>query len=432
MKKIKITTEYIKLDQFIKFVGITGSGGNAKVFIENETVYVNDEIEKRRGRKLYKNDIVTINQTQYLISWDKHLYITSIKLKNYRNYEEISISPAEDINLIYGKNAQGKTNLIEAIYLASTGRSHRTAKEIPLIKENEDTYYIKIKGLKEDIPFKIEIKYRKGEKKQIKLNNLPVTKLGELIGVLNTVIFSPEDLQIIKQGPSERRRFIDILISQTNNQYFYQLQTYHRIIKQKNALLKKRDINKYIELLEVYNEKISETAFFIINERIKFLKKTAEFFNNYIKKLSNNSEFGEITYFSSLGITLDEIKKTLIKNQKKEIRSNISLYGPHRDDFTILINNKDVKQYGSQGQQRTAVLSLKLAEIDIIKKETGYFPVLLLDDVMSELDISRRKFLTESIKTKQTFITSTEKKNYANFKEKTTFFYVNKGHIERR
>ncbi len=360
------------------------------------------------------------------------MYITSIKLKNYRNYEEIKISPAEDINLIYGKNAQGKTNLIEAIYLASTGRSHRTSKEIPLIKENEDTYYIKIKGMKEDIPFKIEIKYRKGEKKQIKLNNLPVTKLGELIGVLNTVIFSPEDLQIIKQGPSERRRFIDILISQTNNQYFYQLQTYHRIIKQKNALLKKRDINKYIELLEVYNEKITETAFFIITERIKFLKKTAVFFNKYIKKLSNNSEFGEITYFSSLGITMDEIKKTLLKNRKKEIRSNISLYGPHRDDFTILINNKDVKQYGSQGQQRTAVLSLKLAEIDIIKKETGYFPVLLLDDVMSELDISRRKFLTESIKTKQTFITSTEKKNYANFKEKTTFFYVNKGHIERR
>ncbi|MCK5812335.1 MAG: DNA replication/repair protein RecF [Clostridiales bacterium] len=360
------------------------------------------------------------------------MYITSIKLKNYRNYEEIKISPLKDINLIYGKNAQGKTNLIESIYLTSTGRSHRTSKELPLVKENKEGFYIKIKGMKEEIPFKIEIKYRKGEKKQIKLNNLPVTKLGELIGVLNTVIFSPEDLQIIKQGPSERRRFIDILISQTNNKYFYQLQIYHRLIKQKNALLKKKNINKYIELLDIYNEKIAETAFFIINERIKFLRKIAVYFNNYIKKLSNNQEFGEITYFSSLGNTMNEIKKTLVKNKNKEIKSSISICGPHRDDFTILINNKDVKQYGSQGQQRTAVLSLKLAEIDIIKNETGYYPVLLLDDVMSELDISRRKFLTESIKTKQTFITSTEKKNYVNFKEKTTFFYVHNGQIDKR
>ncbi|MBN2851752.1 MAG: DNA replication/repair protein RecF [Clostridia bacterium] len=360
------------------------------------------------------------------------MFITEIQLKNFRNYHDLLIYPQKDINLIYGKNAQGKTNLIESVYLASTGRSHRAIKENQLIKEGENGYLIKIKGIKDDIPFSLEIKYIKGEKRQIKINGLLVSKLGEMIGVLNTVIFSPEDLQIIKQGPSERRRFIDILISQTSSTYFYKLQKLNRIIKQKNAVLKKYQHKELTDLLDVYNNKLEDISYEIIKERVKFLEETEKHFNIFIKKLSNNNETGEIKYISSLGFTREEIKKNIHNNIKNEIKNKMTLYGPHRDDFTIFINDKDVKFFGSQGQQRTSVLALKLSEIEIIKEKTGYFPVLLLDDVMSELDLSRRKFLTESILTRQTFITSTEKKNYSQFLDKTTFYHVSQGIVEQR
>jgi len=361
------------------------------------------------------------------------LYISEIKLINYRNYEKLEIYPKKDINLIYGKNAQGKTNLIEAIYLISTGRSHKTAKDINLIKDNEEGYYIKIKGNKGDIPFTVECKYYKGEKKQFKVNNLKVKKIGEIIGVLNTVIFSPEDLQIIKQGPSERRKFLDILISQSYPTYFYKLQKYNKIIKQKNSLLKKDDIKlKYRELLKIYNEQLLEVAKIIIEERTLYILMVEKFFNIYIKKLTNNKEEGTLKYISSLGYKEKDMEKKLKLNINKEINNRNALFGPHRDDLEVYINNKNVKIFGSQGQQRTAILALKLAEIDVIKEKTGYFPILLLDDVMSELDISRRKFLTQSINTKQTFITNTEKKNYSVFNDRTTFFYVNKGKIEKR
>jgi len=360
------------------------------------------------------------------------VYIKEIHLINFRNYTKLDLYPKKDINLIYGKNAQGKTNLLESIYITSTGRSHRTAKENNLIQEGKESFLIKIKGNKEDIPFSLEYKYIKGEKKRIKINNLEVKKIGEMIGVLNTVIFSPEDLQIVKQGPSERRRFLDILISQTYPSYFYKLQKLYRIIKQKNSILKNIEKEGNLEILNIYNQKLVNISFEIISKRKEALYEIEKFFNKYISDISNSKEIGKLVYISTLGITKEEIKKTIAHNIKKEIKNKTTLYGPHRDDFEIYINNKNVKNFGSQGQQRTAVLSLKLSEIEIIKEKTGHFPILLLDDVMSELDLSRRKFLTNSIKTKQTFITSTEKKNYSNFKGITTFFRVLNGTIEEQ
>lgn len=364
------------------------------------------------------------------------MYISRIYLKNFRNYQEQAVSLNEKVNIIYGKNAQGKTNLLESIFLCSTGRSHRTSKDYELIKEGQHSYSVKIEGVRDDIPFNIGIYFEKDGRKNITINNLKVKKLGELMGVLNTVIFSPEDLQIIKRGPGERRRFLDILICQTHPAYFYKLQTYMRIVKQKNSLLRKYDIKSDNEdLLDVFNIKLAETGSEIILEREKFISDIREKLKENHAKLTKNKEKIEIKYISSAGRKCenqDEFLKVLKNNKKKEIRNCACMYGPHRDDLEFFINGSDLKTYGSQGQQRTAVLSLKLTEIDIIREMTGFSPVLLLDDVMSELDISRKRYLLENIKTRQTIITGTEKRSYAAFENISSFYNVVNGTVEKK
>jgi len=364
------------------------------------------------------------------------LYISKIYLKNFRNYEEQAVSLNEKVNIIYGKNAQGKTNLLESIFLCSTGRSHRTAKDYELIREGQHSYSVKIEGVRDDIPFTIGIYFEKDGRKNITINNLKVKKLGELMGVLNTVIFSPEDLQIIKRGPGDRRRFLDILISQTHPAYFYKLQTYMRVVKQKNSLLRKFEIKGNNEaVLDVFNIKQAETGAEIVMEREKFINDIKEKLKENHAKLTKNKEKIEIKYIASSGKKSDkaeEFLKVLEKNKKKEIRNGACLYGPHRDDLEFYINGSDLKVYGSQGQQRTAVLSLKLTEIDIIREITGFSPVLLLDDVMSELDISRKRYLLENINTRQTIITGTEKRSYAAFENISSFYHVVSGTVERK
>lgn len=364
------------------------------------------------------------------------MYISKIHLKNFRNYEEETVYLNEHVNIIYGKNAQGKTNLLESVFLCSTGRSHRTARDFELIKEGQHSYSVSIEGVRDDIPFNIGIYFEKGSKKNISVNNLKVRKMGELMGVLNTVIFSPEDLQIIKRGPGERRRFLDILISQTHPAYFYKLQTYMRIVKHKNALLRKFDIKGQKEdLLEIYNIKQAETGSEIVAEREKFIDDIKEKLMENHHKLTKGKEEIEIKYAESAGrksISEEEFFRYLQNSRKKEIRNGSCMYGPHRDDLEFYINGSDLKAYGSQGQQRTAVLSLKLTEIDIIKEMTGFSPVLLLDDVMSELDISRKRYLLENIKTRQTIITGTEKRSYAAFENITSFYHVVGGTVEKK
>lgn len=364
------------------------------------------------------------------------MYISKIYLKNFRNYEEQKVLLNEKVNIVYGKNAQGKTNLLESIFLCSTGRSHRTAKDYELIKEGQHSYSVKIEGFRDDIPFNIGIFFEKDGRKNITINNLKVKKLGELMGVLNTVIFSPEDLQIIKRGPGERRRFLDILISQTHPAYFYKLQTYMRVVKQKSALLRKYEIkgNKE-ELLDVFNLKQAEIGSEIVSEREKFISDIKEKLKENHSKLTKNKEEIKIKYISSAGKKCDSPEgfyKFLNNNKKKEIRNGSCMYGPHRDDLEFYINGSDLKAYGSQGQQRTAVLSLKLTEIDIIVEMTGFSPVLLLDDVMSELDLSRKRYLLENIKTRQTIITGTEKRTYAAFENISSFYNVVNGTVIRK
>jgi len=326
-----------------------------------------------------------------------------------------------DYNIICGKNAQGKTNILEAIFLCSSGRSHRTSKDNELIKFLENSYYVNVDVNRKYTDTTIEIYYEKDSRKKIKINSVPSKKNGELMGQLNTVIFSPEDMNIIKGSPSERRRYIDIAISQLKPSYFYNLQQYSKIIAQRNCLLKTLNINngiksKMYETLDIWNEKLVETGSRIMIERYNFLKELNEKIKEKHIKLTGGREELEIRYAPSIlienGLDKKSIEnsfyKKLVSSVEREIKNCATLYGPQRDDMEVLVNEKNVKLFGSQGQQRTVVLSLKLSEVDIAYRLINEYPVLLLDDVFSELDIKRQQYLIESIKGMQVFITTTE------------------------
>ena len=368
-----------------------------------------------------------------MISGGIILYIESLYLKSFRNYKETTIEFAKNYNIIYGENAQGKTNIIEAIFLCASGRSHRTSKDSELLNVSSSNYYIKLDSVKEKENLSIEILHEKERKKIIKLNEIPLKKMGDLMGNLLAVIFSPEDLSVINEGPSQRRRFIDITLSQIKPSYFYDLQQYNRILLQRNSLLKEIQNNRsLIDTLDIWNIKIAETAARIIKVRYDFISRLGNTAKSSHSILSSNNENMQILYDSSVKADnfseVDKIKEIFINELNRirniEIKRGTTLKGPHRDDYEIYINDMDVKSFASQGQKRTVVLSIKLAELQIIKEETGEYPILLLDDVMSELDYRRREILFDSINNIQTFITCTEKDIF-NKKEFSNILFVN-------
>jgi DNA replication and repair protein RecF len=356
------------------------------------------------------------------------LYIKYLKLVNYRNYDALNISLAKNFNIIYGDNAQGKTNILEAIFLCASGRSHRTSKDADLVRSDNVGYYIKLEFEKNSYCSSIEILYGRIEKKRIKTNGIPIRKMAELMGHLNAVIFSPEDLLIIKEGPSERRRFIDITISQLRPSYLYDLQQYTKILSHRNSLLKEiQNKSSLAETLDIWNGRLAEVGARIIKTRNEFVNVLSSRAEEKHFKLSNGSEKLLIKYSPSIKAgnmgDISEIEtsflKTLGESFKREMKYCTTMSGPQRDDYEIYLNGLDIKQFGSQGQQRTAILSLKLSEIDIMKELTGEFPVLLLDDVMSELDARRQEYLFENLQEVQTFITCTDKRF---FMDKITSF----------
>lgn len=368
------------------------------------------------------------------------MYISGLLLKNFRNYRDVSILFSRDLNIIYGNNAQGKTNIIEAIFFCASGRSHRTSKDSELVKINTNGFNVSMELIKGEGNKSIDIKYETGKKKMIKINEIPVSRIGNLMGNLLAVIFSPEDILIIKEGPSQRRRFIDITISQLKPSYFYDLQQFNKILLQRNTLLKEIQFNRsLIETLDIWDDKISETAARIMMVRNGFINELDEKSKNIHHKITNGREELGIRYKPSINIKtfddVDSLKKDLMDGLSKkrdiELKRCITTVGPHRDDYDILLNGLSLKIYGSQGQQRTAVLSLKLAEIEIIKSVIGENPVLLLDDVMSELDFERREFLIENIKNIQTFITCTEKDFFLRKNlEQVLFIHVEDGNVK--
>ena len=335
------------------------------------------------------------------------MYITKIKLKNFRNYEEQEIELEKNINVFYGDNAQGKTNIIESIFLCSLGKSFRAKKDIELIQFNKEfsTSYIEFKKSDRDGNIKIDL----SQKKNIYLNGIRIKRLSDLLGNINVVLFTPDDINILKDGPEKRRRFLDIMIGQLRPNYVHVLNMYNETIKQRNNYLKQiRDENKSEELLEIWDEKLLEYGEKIYTYRKQFVEKIKTKINNIHKKITDEKEEIKIEYISNCE-NKDKYLELLKDRRKLDIIKGFTTKGIHRDDINIYINDKLVGIYGSQGQNRTAVLSLKISELKVIYDEVGEYPILLLDDFMSELDEKRRSKLLENIDNTQVIITCTDK-----------------------
>ena len=306
----------------------------------------------------------------------------------------------------YGDNAQGKTNILEAVYLCGTTRSHKGSKDREIIHFGDDESHICMNIKRGDIPYRIDMHLKKNKTKGIAINGVPVRKASELIGIGNFVFFSPEDLNIIKNGPSERRRFLDMEMCQLDKIYLYHLSNYNKVLVQRNKLLK--DFSFYPEsaaMLDILDEQLVQYGSVLIKMRDQFIKNLNEILKEIHRSLSGRKETLVMEYENNTGI--EEFGQVLFKNREKDIRTRVTNIGPHRDDLCFMISGIDIRKYGSQGQQRTAALSLKLAEIEIVKQNVKDTPVLLLDDVLSELDSSRQRYLLESIHDIQTMITCT-------------------------
>ena len=340
------------------------------------------------------------------------MWIKKIKIKNFRNYESEEINLEKNINIFYGQNAQGKTNIIESIFLCSLGKSFRTKKDKEMIKLNEQNALVEVEYEKSDRDGKIKIEI--GNKKNIYLNGIKIKKLSELLGNLNIVIFTPDDINILKGGPQNRRRFLDIMISQLRPNYMHILNLYIKTMEQRNNYLRQiKEEHKDENLLEIWDEKLAEYAIKIYEYRKEFIEKIIKKLDIIHKNITNGEEQIELEYVTECD-SKEKYLKLLKERRKLDIIKGFTTRGVHRDDFMIYINKKDIKIFGSQGQNRTAMLSLKLAELQVIYDEIGEYPILLLDDFMSELDKTRRKNFLENIEGTQVIITGTEKLDIEN------------------
>jgi DNA replication and repair protein RecF len=360
------------------------------------------------------------------------MYIKKLMLLNYRNYRKLDIELGPAVNVFIGNNAQGKTNILESIYYCGFARSHRNSKDRELVNWNENNAYVSVGVSKDRLDKKIDINILKDGKKSIRVNSIKITKIGELIGVFNVVMFSPEDLKIVKESPGIRRRFIDMELCQLSNRYYYNLVQYNKVLNERNLVLKNRKIDEFI--LDVYDEQLSSFAEQIIKDRINYINNLNNHGKAIHKDITSGKEDIEFKYVSSVK-DLENIKismkEGLLKNRLKDIERRITSIGPHRDDFIILINNIDAKSYGSQGQQRTAVLTIKFASLNIIKDITKEYPVLLLDDVLSELDFTRKAYILNSIHGIQTLITCTGIEDISKYiKESAKVFKVKDGSVK--
>ena len=335
------------------------------------------------------------------------MWIKKIKINNFRNYKSQEINLEKNINIFYGENAQGKTNIIEAIFLSSMGKSFRAKKDKEMIMLGEEKSNIEIEYEKTDRDGKIKIEL--GNKKIVYINGIKIKKLSELLGKVNVVIFTPDDINILKGGPQNRRRFLDIMISQLRPNYMYNLNLYLKTLEQRNNYLRQiREENKNENMLDIWDEELSNYAINIYNYRKEFIEKIKNKIKNIHSEITNNKEEIEIEYLSECN-SKEKYLELLKQRRKLDIIKGYTTKGIHRDDFNIYINKKELGIYGSQGQHRTAILSLKLSELNIVKDEIGESPILLLDDFMSELDEKRRKNFLEKINDVQVIITCTEK-----------------------
>ena len=334
------------------------------------------------------------------------MIIKSLELDGYRNYEDLKIEFNQHTNIIHGNNAQGKTNILESIFVCGTTKSHRTNRDKELINFKREESHIRAYFEKNDMTYQIDMHLKKNKAKGIAVNGVSLRKAIDLYGIVNCVLFSPEDLNIIKNSPGERRKFLDILISMMDKVYIKNLVEYNKIIENRNKLLKDITYDKsLIGLLDVWDKKLCDCGKQIIITRKKFINDLKIITSDMHKSLTGNKEDLLIDYEQN--VNEDDMENEVFLNRDRDLYLKNTSIGPHRDDLIFLINDIDIRKYGSQGQQRTAALSLKLAEIELIKKNKNTKPILLLDDVLSKLDSDRQNYLLNSIKDIQTIITCT-------------------------
>lgn len=340
--------------------------------------------------------------------------IKRIYLENFRNYKAQEIKLEENINVFYGNNAQGKTNILEALYFCAFGRSFRTHKEAELIFFESDFAKIKVEFEKNHLEKKIEFELKKSEKKKVTLNGIKITKNSELLGNMNLVLFSPDDMIVLKESPASRRKFLDILISQLRPNYAHLLAEYNKVLEQRNAMLKSRNT----ETIEIWDEQLARFAEKIFQYRKEYVEKIQKHIVSISPTITNQKESLKIEYLSKFE-NREQFLKLLKQNLNHDLFRGYTTVGIHRDDFVMFVNDRELNLYGSQGQHRTAILSLKFAEMEIIKEEVSEKPILLLDDITSELDLERIRLIFEKISGYQVLITCTDATILKNFNSLT-------------
>lgn len=341
------------------------------------------------------------------------MIIKSLELADYRNYDSLSLEFDKGTNILFGDNAQGKTNILEAIYVAATTKSHKGSKDKEIVNFDKEEAHIRTYIEKDNVETRVDMHLRKSKSKGIAVDGQKLKKAADLLGLCNVVFFSPEDLGIIKNGPAERRRFIDMELCQLDNIYLYNLNNYNKIINQRNKLLKDMFMNPDLkETLNIWDMQLVSYGIKIIERRKVFVDQLNEIIYDIHKKLSGDREELRIVYEPN--VEASDFERSMKNSQDRDIRAKMTTVGPHRDDFSIMVGDVDIRKFGSQGQQRTAALSLKLSEIELVKRITKDNPVLLLDDVLSELDSNRQNYLLNSIGDIQTIITCTGLEEFVN------------------
>ena len=348
------------------------------------------------------------------------MIIKSLELDQFRNYHSLSMTFDSGTNILYGDNAQGKTNILEAIYLSATTKSHKGSKDRDIVHFGAEEAHIRTYIEKDGLENRVDMHLRKSKSKGIAINGQKIKKAADLLGLLNVVFFSPEDLSIIKNGPAERRRFVDMELCQLDSFYLYNLNNYNKIVNQRNKLLKELSFNPGLkDTLSIWDSQLLSYGSKVIERRISFVEQLNDIIYDIHRKLSGDKEDLRIIYEPD--VTLQDYERRLQEGQDRDIRLKQTSTGPHRDDFCFKVGDIDIRKFGSQGQQRTAALSLKLSEIELVKRRVHDTPVLLLDDVLSELDSSRQNYLLNSIENIQTLITCTGLDEFINHR-----FSVNK------
>ena len=360
------------------------------------------------------------------------MIIKSIELKNFRNYEQLQIDFDQATNILFGDNAQGKTNILESAYVSATTKSHKGSRDKEMIRFGEEESHIRTVVCKRDQDFQIDIHLKKNRAKGIAINQVPIKKASDLFGILNIVFFSPEDLNIIKDGPTERRRFLDLELCQLDKIYLSDLTAYNKVLKQRNSLLKDMIYHPDLkDTLPIWDEQLVEYGKRIIRRRQSFIEELYEIVQEIHGNLSGKRELLTLKYEPNVESIF--FQDELFRASERDRKLCQTSVGPHRDDISFMLGDIDIRKFGSQGQQRTAALSLKLSEIELVKKSIGDTPVLLLDDVLSELDSNRQNYLLNSIHDIQTIITCTGLDEFIKNKFQIhRIFQVTDGHVALR